>query len=104
MYRHLVLPQDLLKEKIKEVRIPSVARHAAVSTPQADDAFLDKAATMLIEAEEPLIITGYSGRYSQGVVALVELAETLGVRVVTSQCRMNFPTTHPLCGGFESDP
>ena len=101
---YLVLPQDLLGQKIKEVRIPPVTRYAAASTPQVDIALMEKAAELLIKAEEPLIITGYSGRHPQGVTALVELAETLGARVVTSQYYMNFPTTHSLFGGFGSEP
>lgn len=96
---YLSLPTELLMEKIKRVRIPAVARHAAPSTPQADTALLAEAATMLIEAKMPLIITGDPGRHPQSVASLVELAETLGARVITSQVRMNFPTTHPLCGG-----
>jgi acetolactate synthase-1/2/3 large subunit len=97
---YLVLPQDLLGQKMKEVVIPPIARYSAASTPQADEAVLEEVAGMLIQAEEPLIVTGYSGRNPQGVSSLVELAETLGARVVSSQHYMNFPTTHPLCGGF----
>jgi len=101
---YLSLPQELLTQKIKEVRIPRVARHSSVSTPQVDKTLMEQATAMLVRAEEPLIIAGYSGRHSQGVASLVELAETLGARVVTSQYRMNFPTTHPLFGGFDSGP
>ncbi len=100
---YLVLPQDLLGEKMKEVHIPPVARHAAASAPQVDMNILEEAATTLIQAKEPLIITGYSGRHPQAVGSLVELAEALGARVVTSQYYMNFPTTHPLCGGFSAE-
>jgi acetolactate synthase-1/2/3 large subunit len=32
----------------------------------------------------------------------VELAETLGARVLTTDLRMNFPSTHPLCPGIDS--
>jgi len=101
---YLSLPQELLTQKIKEVRIPQVARHSSVSTPQVDKTLMEQAAAMLMKAEEPLLITGHSGRHSQGVASLVELAQTLGARVVTSQYRMNFPTTHPLFGGFDSGP
>ena len=101
---YLSLPQELLTQKIKEVCIPQVARHSSVSTPQVDKTLMEQAAAMLMKAEEPLLITGHSGRHSQGVASLVELAETLCARVVTSQYRMNFPTTHPLFGGFDSGP
>jgi len=101
---YLTLPAELLLEKIKKVRIPAVARHAAPSTPQADTAALNEAARMLLDAKMPLIVTGDSGRKPQAVASLVELAEALGARVVTSPTRMNFPTTHPLCGGSDPNP
>lgn len=101
---YLSLPPELLMEKIKSVRIPAVARHAAASTPQADTALLAEVAAMLIQAEMPLIIAGDPGRHPQSVASLVELAEILSARVVTSQLRMNFPTTHPLCGGDDPYP
>ena len=101
---YLCLPQDALSEKITSVRIPDVARHTAVSAPQADAVLLSEVASLLIKAENPLIITGYSGRHTQSVASLVELAEISGARVIASSYRMNFPTTHPLFGGFDAIP
>ena len=101
---YLSLPREVLMEKIDEVRILPAARYAAPSTPQADTSLLAKVAGMLIDAEAPLIIAGDSGRHPQSVASLVELAETLSARVITSQLMMNFPTTHPLCGGFDTNP
>ncbi|MFC2056638.1 thiamine pyrophosphate-requiring protein [Chloroflexota bacterium] len=101
---YLSLPRELLMEKIKNVRIPAVARHAAAATPQADAALLSKLAVSLINAETPLIMTGDTGRRPQSVAALVELAETVGARVITGHARMNFPTTHPLCAGSDPNP
>jgi acetolactate synthase I/II/III large subunit len=99
---YLCLPQDLLTEKISDVRIPDVNRYAAASTPQADNALLKKAASMLVAAKNPLIITGNSGRNPQSVTPLVSLAESIGARLIISPFRMNFPTTHYLVSGFES--
>jgi len=101
---YLNLPRELLMERLEKVQIPSVARYSAVSTPQADTSTLAKIAEMLIQAEKPLIITGYSGRNTQSVASLVDLAETLGAQVVTSLFRMNFPTRHPLCSGINPHP
>ncbi len=64
--------------------------------PAADAALLNKAADILITAENPLIVTGYSGRNLNTVVSLIELAETLAARVMTADVRVNFPNTHPL--------
>ena len=56
---------------------------------------------MLLEAKNPLIVTGTAGRYPQNVHAMVRLAETLCAPVLTGQVWMNFPTDHPLCLGIE---
>ena len=64
--------------------------------PQPDKNTLSEAAEILINAENPLIITGHSGRNLQTAPLLVQLAETLVARVQTSDIRMNFPNTHPL--------
>ncbi|OGN88889.1 MAG: hypothetical protein A2158_05365 [Chloroflexi bacterium RBG_13_46_14] len=100
---YLVLPQDLLGEKITEVRIPPVERHSAVIPPQIDAKTLDSIADMLIKAEKPLLITGYSGRNPDSVEPLVKLAELLGIRVNSSQQYMNFPSNHPSFTGFGVD-
>jgi acetolactate synthase-1/2/3 large subunit len=63
---------------------------------------LQKAVEILAAATNPLIMTAYSGRHPQAVASLVELAETVGARVITTDLRMNFPSTHPLCPGIDS--
>ena len=101
---YIALHREVLMERIKEVEIPDAGRHAAALTPQADTDLLVKAAEMLIQAKNPLIITGDSGRNAQSVASLVELAETLSARVVSTQFRMNFPNRHPLYGGTDPNP
>ncbi len=100
----LSLRQDLQAEKMTEVRIPDPSRHTSVITPQADMTTLADVADLLVKADNPLVITGYSGRHIQSVAHLIELAEAISARVVSSQVTMNFPTVHPLYGGFESTP
>lgn len=58
---------------------------------------LAAAADMLVKAEMPVILTGYTGRSEAGFTALIELAEALGAPVIDLHFRQNFPTTHPLC-------
>ena len=94
---YLALSREVLVAKMDSVKIPTLHRHRAPSTAQADMQTLSQAADMLLGAENPLIITGYSGRHSESVTTLVRLAETLGARIVTAEIRMNFPSTHPLC-------
>ena len=98
---YLSFPGEILKEKIDRVKIPPSARTVLSSTGPADISSLSKAAEILLEAENPLIVAGYTGRHQQSVSLLVELAETLCAPVITSQVWMNFPHTHPLCAGVE---
>lgn len=99
---YLTLPRELMMQKIDTVRISPATKYGAASSPQADMDCLEKAADMLIQAEHPVIIAGYSGRHPRSVASLVELAETLGARVLSAEVRMNFPTTHPLCAGIDA--
>ncbi len=98
---YLAFPPPILQEKIDKVKIPPSAITAISSTAPANVDRLSQAADILIEAENPLIVAGYTGRYHQSVSSLVELAETLCAPVITSQTWMNFPHTHPLCAGVE---
>ncbi len=63
---------------------------------------LREAALALVEAENPLIMAAYSGRHEKTVADLVALAEALGTRVITTDLRMNFPSSHPLCPGIDA--
>jgi len=101
---YLVLPPELLGEKIESVLVPDVARYAPPAPPQADEALLEQAARMLIGARNPLLITGYAGRNQPTVAALVELAEALSMRVISYPFRLNFPATHPLYSGSNPHP
>jgi len=98
---YLAFPPSILAEKIDKVVIPPSDVTPVSTVAPADVDILGKAAEILIEAENPLIVAGYSGRYHQSVASLVELAETLCAPVITSQTWMNFPHTHPLCAGVE---
>lgn len=56
----------------------------------------------LVDAREPLIVTGYSGRNHNTVAALVELVYTVKwIRVLdTAGSDMCFPADHPASLGF----
>lgn len=58
---------------------------------------VESVADMLVQAKEPLVVTGYSGRNHAAVGALVELASTVkGLRVLdTGGSDMCFPADHP---------
>ena len=62
---------------------------------------LGKMADILLEAKNPMLVSGNAGRYHNNVTALVDLAESLGASVLTGYSWMNFPSDHPLCIGIE---
>ena len=92
---YLTLPREVLWNKNPVP--PSKPLETSVTTAlKLDEKDLAKAADILINAENPLIVTGYSGRNTATIPALVELAEVLSARVLSSYIRVNFPITHPL--------
>ncbi len=92
---YLSLPREVFWDQGEAPKSKSSGT-AKEPAPEADASALDKAAEILINAEDPLIVTGYSGRNLQSVDLLVKLAETLCARVLTTDIRVNFPNTHPL--------
>jgi acetolactate synthase-1/2/3 large subunit len=92
---YLALPREIMwsRGESSKSRQYKILRE---KVPAADDVVLNEAANILIEAENPLIIAGYSGRNPESVASLAELAETLAARVLTADVRVNFPNTHPL--------
>jgi len=94
---YLAVPREVLWHKAdKSLDKPKTFVKSDTRKMEANPVILDKAADILINAENPLIITGHSGRNPDTVPKLIELAETLFARVVTSDTRMNFPNSHPL--------
>ncbi|OGO00387.1 MAG: hypothetical protein A2Y58_05810 [Chloroflexi bacterium RBG_13_51_52] len=102
---YLSLPREVLWSK-GEITQRKIANTKSENLLKIDTGTLTKIAEVLINAENPLIVTGYSGRNLDTVQSLIELAETLSVRVLTSDIRVNFPNNHPLAallsptGGF----
>jgi len=93
----LVADGTLQEEPVadKNLRIPKLAMSAP---PQGDSGAVAEAAKMLVDAENPVIVTGRAARSPRGIELLVELAEALQARVQDQRMRMNFPTAHPLYG------
>jgi acetolactate synthase-1/2/3 large subunit len=92
---YLTLPREKLWSK-DEIPGEKIAQIQPEAPSEADEKLLSRAAEILIKAESPLIIAGYSGRNPGTVESLVKLAETIGSKVLTSDIRVNFPSTHPL--------
>ncbi|MBI4332604.1 MAG: thiamine pyrophosphate-binding protein [Chloroflexi bacterium] len=72
---------------------------AAMSKPgtlHADPDLLRQAASLLIQAEMPVIVADQMGRNQAAVSSLVQLADLLAAPVVDLGRRFNFPNNHPL--------
>ena len=98
---YLGYPRDTITKKIDKLPLARSATVPALAALPVDAKTISSVAETLIEAKNPLIVAGYSGRYHESVAALVELAETLCAPVLTGPVWMNFPTDHPLCAGIE---
>ncbi|MCH8310186.1 MAG: thiamine pyrophosphate-requiring protein, partial [Chloroflexi bacterium] len=96
---YLMLPREVLMEKMESTKKLPVQRYAPPTTPQADLGSLRAAAEALAQAENPLIIAGQSGRNQSSVAAMTELAELVGAPVITDAVHLNFPTDHDLWAG-----
>jgi acetolactate synthase I/II/III large subunit len=98
---YLNLPREWLCEQLESTQIFSESLAPATKM-QADQASLEKAADLLMAAENPLIATKYLGRNPEAVAHLVELAELLSIPVVQQLDYVNFPTDHPLYVGYQT--
>ncbi len=93
----IIADTKLQEDRIMEtdLRIPKLAMTVP---PQADAGAIAEVAKLLVNAENPVIVTGRMARSQNGIKLLVELAETLQAPVNDHRFRLNFPTRHPLAG------
>jgi acetolactate synthase-1/2/3 large subunit len=102
---YLVLPREWLVEPMTNIKIPDKGKSIPHSAPGPDPTAVEEAAKLLVEAENPLIITSRVGSKPRAVKLLVELSESLAIPVIESwRSRMNFPTNHPLHLGYDVVP
>jgi thiamine pyrophosphate-dependent acetolactate synthase large subunit-like protein len=80
-------------EHMAQLKIPKISRRAKVV---ADSAAVEEIASLLVNAQNPVIMADRYGTTMESVPLLVELAEALQALVIDSQGRMNFPNQHPL--------
>jgi benzoylformate decarboxylase len=100
----LALPVDIQMEPVSEnVRRDCTAPHVLDRRVRPPRAALDKAASLLVQAKNPVILAGSRVTESDGVAELVALAERLGAPVFAeatpSHGRLPIPPDHPLYRG-----
>ncbi len=95
---YVALDAGLQESPIEEpVDLTDLPRLAAVPSPLAPQpAALRELAERLCAARRPVIVPAYAGRDPQSFFTLVELAEMVGIGVVETHWRLNFPNRHPL--------
>lgn len=102
---YLTLPREVLAEPQTEFSMTSPVRRDLGGRLHPDPQSIEAAADILSKAENPLIITGASGRHAETVGHLIALAESFAIPVVPfNQRYMCFPTDHPLHLGFTPVP
>jgi acetolactate synthase I/II/III large subunit len=94
---YITLDAGLQEDRLEfDVEPLNVDRYKVPSRMGPDPAALRELAEVLVDAERPIMVTGYAGRDPNAFHQLVELAELLGIGVIDTNWRLNFPNRHPL--------
>jgi benzoylformate decarboxylase len=94
----LAFPWDTLDEETDQEIIPSGPGYFRT---RPDASGVQRASSMLAQADNPVIVVGDRVAQSGAMEQLVRVAEQLGARVyAAAYTEVNFPTSHPLFGGF----
>ena len=92
----LVLDGILQEQGADITKLPAIPKSVIPSPPTGDPESVERAARMLIDAQNPVLVADRLARTPKGMTLLVELAELVGAGVIDQTSRMNFPTRHPL--------
>ncbi len=94
---YLNLPREVLGDPAKSHNPPHRDRDLGVEPQVASSDAIDRAADMLINADNPLILTTAAGRDPAAVPLLAELADTYAIPVAQPFARdMNMASDHPM--------
>ena len=101
---YLTLPREVLAAPMPQTADRSPAGfHAAAAGP--DDAAIESAATMLVRAQKPLIVTANAGRDPAAFAALARFAEHFAVPVVQHRPRyLSLASSHAMNLGYDPTP
>ena len=99
----MTLPINIQEEEISEEDLPPYLpnEYRNMGRPQGDTALIQQAASLLGQAQKPVIILGNPARYSVTPEQAAALAEKTGIPVFTvEQARGLLDDEHPLCFGY----
>jgi benzoylformate decarboxylase/acetolactate synthase-1/2/3 large subunit len=91
---YVALDAGLQEDEVGDVPLPNWERLKTPSPIGPDPRALRALAERLCAAERPLVVTSYAGRDAHAFAQLTELSE-LGVGVIDTGWRLNFPNRHP---------
>lgn len=95
---HIDLPMDIQCAPIN-VTLPHPHKHRTTSRPRGDKSAIVNAAEMIMKAKRPLLWLGGGVVSSEAFQEIKELAEFIGMPVLTSMMAQDaFPNDHPLYG------
>lgn len=101
---YLSFPREIISSPLEEVTFQTRSRYdLPVFVP--DPTKIHEASDILVKSEFPIIFTSSVGRNPEAVEALINLAETGAIGVISYNPEyMNFPTDHPYHLGFNTEP
>jgi acetolactate synthase I/II/III large subunit len=92
----------LQEEPVEHSERLVIPKYAPAIAPQGESGAVREAATWLVNAQNPVIVTDRMARTAKGMGLLVQLAEMLQAPVIDQGFRMNFPNTHHLAHGLRA--
>ncbi len=102
---YLTLPREVIAQKLDKFSYSVPGRLQAASPPAPDPETLEQVASLLIKAENPLIVASQAGRQLDVMAPLAALAEKYAIPVVQYRNRfVSLPSDHPMHMGFEPRP
>lgn len=104
---YLMLPREVLAQQWPDEQVlpypPS--SHGPVRAGAATDEALEELAGRLLQANRPLLVTGYAGRSAEAVAVIDELAQFAGIRVCEfNPLYLNIPRESPCFAGWQPAP
>lgn len=100
---HLTLPIDIQEQSISEEELPPYLprEYRNMGRSQGDSSLIQEAASLLSNAQRPVIIVGNPARYSVKPEQLEALVEATGIPIFTvEQARGLIDDEHELCFGY----
>ncbi|UCH87152.1 MAG: biosynthetic-type acetolactate synthase large subunit [Dehalococcoidia bacterium] len=95
------VPRDVFHQKAEFVYPENLEMRGYRPVPPPDQDHIDRAAELINESKQPLILAGHGVIISQAYEELKELAEKGNIPVITTLLGISsFPGSHPLCLGM----